>query len=59
MSLIEAYDKITGEKLPHLVPEKWVGHPTFGPRLSLTPRAKKAGATATTEPPASGDKKEK
>ena len=38
MSLIEAYNKHTGEKLPHLVPEKWVGHPVFGPNLSKAPR---------------------
>ena len=57
--LVEAYDASTGKKLPDLVPAMWVGHPTFGPHLYLTPRAKKAGATVATEPPASGDKKEK
>ena len=53
MSLIEAYNKHTGEKLPHLVPEKWVGHPVFGPSLSKTPRQKAAEKPA--EAPDAGE----
>lgn len=38
MRFVEAYDRHTGEKLPHLVPERFIGHPVIGPHLAKTPR---------------------
>lgn len=55
MALIPAYDKTTGKKLEHYVPEHWIGHPRLGKNLAKTPRHK-----AAENPPAAGDnKKEK
>lgn len=58
MALIEAYDTRTGERLPYLVPEHFVGHPALGPHMSKTPRQKaadrQAAKSATPKAPASG-----
>lgn len=60
MTLVPAYDTRTGEKLPHQVPEHWIGHPRLGAHLSRTPRQKaadnKRAARPATETPATGDK---
>lgn len=40
MRFVEAYDRRTGAKLPHLVPERFIGHPIIGPHLAKTPRQK-------------------
>ena len=62
MAFVYAYDKTTGEKLAHQVPEHWIDHPTLGRNLSRTPRQKaadKAAAAATNKKaPAAGDEKE-
>lgn len=59
MTLVTAYDKRTGEKLPHQVPEHWIEHPRLGVHLSRTPRQKaadkKRAARPATETPAAGD----
>lgn len=55
MALVNAYDKTTGEKLKHQVPERFIGHPIFGPNLSKTPRQKASDTPRTTpKSPASG-----
>lgn len=36
MALVTAWDKNTGEKLPHLVPKHWIGHPALGKDLTAT-----------------------
>jgi hypothetical protein len=63
MAFVYAYDKRTGEKLAHQVPEHWLDHPTLGANLSRTPRQKAAERKAatrgdTTNTPATGDEKE-
>ncbi len=57
---VPAYDKRTGQKLTHEVPESWVNHPRIGEHLSKTPRQKAEDSknTTTTKAPAAGDKKE-
>lgn len=59
MSLIEAYNRTTGDKLRQLVPEHWIGHPVLGANLAKTPRQKaadrKAATSASTQTPAAGD----
>lgn len=56
MALIDAYDTRTGKKVPHRVPEHFVGHPALGPHLSKTPRQKAAERkNTTTQTPAAGD----
>lgn len=58
MTLVTAYDTRTGEKLPHQVPEHWIGHPRLGAHLSRTPRQKaadKKAVKATTKTPTTGD----
>jgi len=67
---VEVYDKATGKKLPHPVPEHLVEHPIWGRNLTLTPREKArpratrrrkrspAPETTTTEAPAVGDDNE-
>lgn len=57
MALIDAYDKRTGDKLPHRVTEAAVDHPVLGEHLSRTPRQKAADRkTTSTNTPAAGDK---
>lgn len=51
---VAAYDKRTGEKLPHPVPEHWLTHPVLGANLSKTPRQKAADKKKETEEPAAG-----
>lgn len=41
---VEAYDKRTGKKLPHLVPAHFVNELAGVTNLSATPRGKKAAA---------------
>lgn len=55
---VSAYDKRTGEKLPHPVPEHWLTHPVLGVNLSKTPRQKAADKKKSTEPAAGGEGKE-
>ena len=40
MAFVDAYDKRTGKKLAHRVPESHIDHPVLGRNLSRTPRAK-------------------
>lgn len=60
MTLVVAYDTRTGDKIPHLVRDAVVAHPTLGKHLSLTPRQKATDkkAISATKTPAAGDKKE-
>lgn len=51
MALVRVYDKTTGDKLPHPVPERWLDHPKLGANLSRTPRQK---AADTKKAPAPG-----
>lgn len=37
MALVDAWDKRTGEKLPHFVPKHLIGHPVLGAHLSDKP----------------------
>lgn len=62
MAMVPAYDRRTGRKLPHYVPEHWFDHPVLGKHVRRTPRnaaanQKKAEdqAAATTQAPAAGD----
>lgn len=45
MALTDAWDKRTGKRVPHLVPEHHIGHKIFGPNLVPKPPVKKAGNT--------------
>lgn len=47
MALVDAWDKRTGKRVPHLVPEHHIGHKIFGPNLVSKPPVKKAGNTDT------------
>lgn len=50
---VEVYDKATGKKLPHPVPERLVNHPVWGRNYSLTPREKartRANRRRSTDP---------
>lgn len=47
MALVTAWDKKTGEKLPHLVPEHWIGHPTLGKDLTTTQPAPTAAKSVS------------
>lgn len=48
---IYVYDKTTGKKQQHQVPEWWLDHPVLGANLSRTPRQK---AADTKKAPAAG-----
>lgn len=48
MTLVQAYDTRTGEKLPHRVRDTAVNHPVLGKHLSMTPR-QKAGKRAASK----------
>lgn len=47
---VDAYDKRTGRKLDHLVPEHFVSELAGVTGLSATPRGKKADPVKDTEP---------
>lgn len=47
MGLVDAWDKRTGKRVPHLVPEHHIGHKIFGPHMVPKPPAKKAATTDT------------
>ena len=55
---VDAYDKRTGRKLPHLVPEHFVGDLAAITGLSATPRGKKADS-APAEPAETATTKDK
>lgn len=37
MPLIQAYDEKTGERLPYLVPDHFIGHPVLGAGMTDKP----------------------
>lgn len=41
MALVDAWDKQTGKRVPHLVPEEHIGHKFLGPNLVPTPPKKR------------------
>lgn len=45
MALIDAWDKRTGKRVPHLVPAHHVGHPFLGPNLVPSPPKKRVANT--------------
>lgn len=51
---VPAYDRRTGRKLPHFIPEAWFDHPVLGQHVRRTPRNAAANRTTTTNAPASG-----
>lgn len=52
---VDAWNRKTGKKLPHPVPEHWLTHPVLGRDLSKTPRQKAADkARRGTDKPADG-----
>jgi hypothetical protein len=48
MALVDAWDKATGRRLDHLVPEHFIGHPVLGANLAGEPprESKKAASSA-------------
>ena len=56
MAKVDAYDKRTGKKLPHRVPEKWFELPKFRDHLRKTPIQK--AREADTKASAAASKKE-
>ena len=54
MPFLPAYDRRTGRKLPHFVPEHWFDHPVLGQHVRRTPRNAAATKKNTTDAPASG-----
>ena len=58
MPFLPAYDRRTGRKLPHFVPEHWFDHPVLGQHVRRTPRNAAANKKNTTpQAPAAGDNK--
>lgn len=50
MTLVNAYDIRTGQKLPHRVRDSVVNHEVLGEHLSLTPREKSGKRAAPKQP---------
>lgn len=55
--MVHAYDKTTGKKLHHLVPNHFVEAGSPFPNLSATPRNKDATKATTTSDPTNTDSK--
>lgn len=55
MAFVPAYNKKTGEKLSHLVPERHIDHPVLGRNLSRLPSQKKKARKAAPAPKVEAD----
>ena len=44
--LVDAWDKVTGKRLPHRVPKHFIGHKILGPNMVSTPPAPAGGTKA-------------